>query len=178
MTDIKLKDVPKSKNILEHIEFTTDLTHGSGKEYGFNFCKLDKKIVVDRVCKGTECVIDISPTVCSIYDHRFHTHPNRKLSDLSVGDIAAAAFLSHHGKKPIISCVKSEFDNNTICKKTNAKKFNVTEVLDLHKKFEKEPTFKKHEEIYNKIEKIVKPETIIFNSKTGKLLYHHNKPKE
>ena len=179
MKDIKLEDVPKSKNILEHIEFTTDLTHGSGKEYGFNFCKLNKEIVVDKLCKGDECSIFINPTVCDEHDNFFHTHPNRRTSNLSVGDLVSSATRSHYSKKPNIVCAKAEFDDNVLCKKTDSQKFNITDVSHLKKKYKKgKPTFKAHKKFYDEIEKIIKPETVIFNSETGKLIYHHNKPKE
>ena len=105
MTDIKLEELPKSKEFMKHAKIAKGLTNKTGLEHGFIFCKPNNEIIIDKLCVGNDCSIDISEEKCNFTDDFFHTHPHQYFSEQSENDVCVAASNADKNKKSNISCV-------------------------------------------------------------------------
>ena len=173
MKDIQLDELPKSKEFMKHVKIADGLSKETGLEHGFIFCKPNDEIVVDKMCVGNECAISVSPTVCDKFDSRFHTHPKDKaaISRLSVGDIHNSAYSSFISKKPHITCAKSTTNNNIVCNKCKVINKKTVQLAQAYKKeLKTDPKYKIQESSLNILNKVIKPEIIKFDSKTGKII--------
>lgn len=117
MSDIELNELPKSKEFMKHAKIADALTKKTELEHGFIFCKPKDKIIVDKLCIGNKCDIDISSEECSKNDNSFHTHPNRKLSQYSYDDVVHALKIVYDNKQPHIMCVSGDKSDYIRCDK-------------------------------------------------------------
>ncbi|MBU0777676.1 hypothetical protein KKF82_05420 [Patescibacteria group bacterium] len=142
MKDIQLRELPKSKEFIKQAKIADSLTKETGLEHGFTFCKPNNEIIVDKMCIGTECNIDISEITCGKYDNFFHTHPNRKESEPSPTDLHNATYKSYFSNKPNIVCIKAENDEYVLCEKIDGRNLDtIMYIQNIVKEFQKEKTY-------------------------------------
>ena len=176
MKEIKLEELPKSKEFTEHIQIADGLSKETGFEHGFIFCKPNNKIIVDTMCVGDNCSVAIGYNECGTgkqqekFDN-FHTHP-RGEPEFSVQDITSSIIgLSSFNKQNII-CVKAIDNNNVLCEKYKyPDDYKIlAQAIDIKVEYETSPIPKNENETKEKLKKIMKPKSIKFDSKTGIIL--------
>lgn len=167
MKDIELNELPKSKEFMQHAKIADRLTKETGLEHGFIFCKENDKIVVDNICSGTDCQINIKRQErCYGNSHiTFHTHPNRKKSELSIADLTRVVNKSFNFNEPGISCVKADEDDNIFCVKSDV--LDIEDISAINEKFY--DTTSEYMEKEDFIYDMMIPEIILFDSKKGKI---------
>lgn len=182
MVDIELDEIPKSKEFMQHARTADILSKKTGLEHGFTFCKPNDKIVVDKICSGTECTAKFSPEICGKYASSFHTHPNKELTSSKVGsgDTYEASRKSYLSVRPNIHCAKSTTDELTLCQKivpptTHDKMMKIWALSDVRYEIEFNENindvsfFEVEKTLSNMMNKINEPEHILFDNKTGKV---------
>lgn len=170
MDNIELTELPESKEFMKYAKIADGLTKETGLEHGFIFCKPNNKIIVDKMCVGDECSIEISAEKCN-NNNSFHTHPKKDNSMLSHADIYNSADKSYFSGESSIYCIKGENSKNIQCEKiTPPPEDKMMMILDEYEKV----TDKRTEDIFrNKAYKITTPPQIIFDSKTKEILSYH-----
>ena len=173
MSKIRLSELPESKEFMKHAKIADGLTKETGLEHGFLFCKPNDKIIVDKMCVGNSCHLDISPEECGKFTNSFHTHPDKLTSRYSVGDLYDSASKSYFSGQPNISCVKGEHNRTILCQKVNLhadinlkQSYNdIEEIKRLYEDFKSKPTELKENKATYKIRDITKPEITKFELK-------------
>jgi hypothetical protein len=166
MNDIKLEELPKSKEFMKHVKIADGLTKETGLEHGFRFCKRNNKIIVDRMCVGDKCSMLVEHEKCKIRDNSFHTHPKRNLSEFSVPDVRGVIGDSFSNFEPIISCVKGEKSTiiNCIQYDLDVKDFDKIQAIDhLVEKYKKNRLFTNANKTIDSICKTLMPKHKTFS---------------
>lgn len=182
MTDIKLEELPKSKEFMEHARTADILSKKTGLEHGFTFCKPNDKIVVDKICSGTECTARFSPEICGKEASSFHTHPNKKPINSTVGsgDIYEASRKSNVSQKPNIHCAKSTTDDLILCQKiippTNRDNMmkiwalsDVRYEIEYNEDIDDKSFFAVEKTLSDMMNKINRPKHILFGGNVGEI---------
>lgn len=121
MTEIDLYELPKSGEFVKHVRIADGLTQETGFEHGFIFCERDDKILIDKMCIGDKCKINVAVEKCNEIADGFHSHPAPSSigSRFSIGDVYEVSRRAYYAKKSMIQCVKATDDNNVICQKVD-----------------------------------------------------------
>lgn len=171
MNEIKLEELPKSKEFMEQARIADGLTKETSLEHGFTFCKSNDKIVIDKMCVGTKCDISIGTEKCDVHTNDFHTHPHDNRTWLSIGDVHNSSYHSYLSKKPHIKCVKPANNDNIHCNKSNIKNEKMmSEIKTLAESFYKEPTYVLQQTVLLELDEKIKPESILFNIETNEIV--------
>ena len=117
MITIELDELPKSSTFIKSAFNADKLTRKTGLEHGFTFCKPKDEIIIDKMCVGTECEINIQSDKCKNNENSFHTHPNRQQSNYSYGDIVHALDEISNKQKEHIMCVSGDKSDYIRCDK-------------------------------------------------------------
>jgi len=171
MKEIQLEELLKSKEFMKHVQIADGLSKETGLEHGFRFCKPNDEIIVDKMCIGDKCSIKITSEKCDIHDNKFHTHPKAKKakSKFSVADIYSSAWCSSVSKKPHITCVKATHDDNILCNKSEVRNKKIVLLAKDYKEDIKKG-YDTPKRALHVLHLMIKPETILFDSKTGKII--------
>lgn len=182
MVDIKLEELPKSKEFMKQIKTADILSKETGLEHSFTFCKPNDKIIIDEICSGTECTAKFITKKCGKEASSFHTHPNEKpiKSTVGSGDIYEASRKSYVSKEANIHCAKSTTDALVLCQKiippTN--RDNMMKIWALSDvRYEIEPNeniddksfFEVEKTLSNMMNKLNRPKHILFGGNVGEI---------
>lgn len=182
MKEIKLEELPKSKEFMKNIKIADSLSKETGLEYAFTFCKPNDEIIIDKICSGTECTAKFSTEICGKEASSFHTHPNEELTQSTVGsgDIYEASRKSYVSKEPNIHCAKSTTDSLVLCQKiiphTNRDDMmkiwalsDVRHEIELNENIDDKSFFAVEKTLSNMMNKINRPEHILFGGNVGEI---------
>lgn len=169
--EIELEELPDAEEFIKNVKICDDLSKKTLKEHGFKFCKQNDKIIVDKICSGTDCTLKYEYPKCHKYDDSFHTHviisDDKQPSTNSIADLYHSAYNSYLSNRANISCVKSTTDRLVLCDKIHIKNREMLlKIKSIKENFYKKPvpTYEEESKFIEQIYDITKTKSALIHT--------------